>query len=257
MKKISLFGICLVFLIVLALPLPGLADDVKTTIEKPVKQAIDTRQATQQAEEKWRLDREKLVQRFEALETQHARLVKEIADLNKDVDATKIRIQQKKQQLTDIAQISKDIEPFLNDIIKSLKARISDGLPFLVAERTQRVEKLEALMPDPDITVSEKYRKVMEALVVEAEYGFTLELTQETIFVNKEAIFADIFRLGRLNLFFLSPDRTVCGFFNISEKKWEPLPSSHLHSLEIAADIAAKRHTAELLDIPIGRIVVQ
>ena len=257
MKKTSLFGICLVCLISLAMPSFGLADDVAVSIEKPVKQAIDTRQATQQAEEKWRSDREQLMRRFEALEMQHGRLVKDIDDLNQDVDATNTRIQQKKQQLTDIVQISKDIEPFLNDIINTLKTRISEGLPFLIAERTQRVEKLTSLMPDPDIAISEKYRKVMEALVVEAEYGFTLELTQETISVDGESIFADIFRLGRLNLFFLSPDRTLCGFFNIAEKQWETLPSSHLHQLEIAADIAAKRHTAELLALPIGRIVIQ
>ena len=256
-KQTSLFGIGLLLLTGLTMPLSGLAQDAVTSIEKPVKKAIDTRQATQQAEEKWRSDREKLMQRFEALEMVHGRLVKVVSDLKQDVDAAQTRIRVKEQQLADIDRISRDIEPFLNTTINALKTRISEGLPFLVAERTRRVERLAALMPDPDIAISEKYRKVMEALVVEAEYGFTLELTQETIALEGEAIFADIFRLGRLNLFFLSPDRTVCGFYNIAANKWDPLPQSHLHALVIAADIAAKRHTAELLDLPIGRIVVQ
>lgn len=230
--------------------------DTARSIEKPVRQSIKTRQATQKAEEEWRLEKEKLVSRFEALQEKEKSLRQQRKEMIKNTNAARERLVLKEKKLKDIEAISNQIRPFLDELMEGLKSSISNDLPFLSDERSRRVKKLDKLINDPEAAVSEKYRKIMEAFLVEAEYGFTIETTRETIMVNKQTMLTDIFRLGRISLFYHSLDRKHCGFYNVSEKKWQPLPASYRRDIQIAIDIAAKRRPVELLTLPLGRMVI-
>ena len=134
---------------------------------------------------------------------------------------------------------------------------IDDSLPFLMTERCQRLEKLNNLLATPKVSISEKYRKVMEALLVEAEYGFTIEARQETIEIAGQKRLVNIFRLGRLSLFYQSLDRKECGFYNVAEKLWQPLKAKYNHDIHCALAIAAKQQPAEIISLPLGRMVVR
>ena len=60
---------------------PGIASDTERRIEKPVRQAIKTRRASQQAEEKWRLEKEKLTDQFEQLQAEQKQLQQQQREL--------------------------------------------------------------------------------------------------------------------------------------------------------------------------------
>jgi hypothetical protein len=107
------------------------------------------------------------------------------------------------------------------------------------------------------VDIGEKYRKIMEALLVEAEYGFTIEAYQETITIDGQALLADIFRLGRISLFYQSLDRKRCGFYNTADGTWQSLDTVHNAAIQSAIDIAAKRRPIELLCLPVGRMAAQ
>jgi hypothetical protein len=231
--------------------------DPHKKITLPVKAAIEARQATQAAEEAWRLEKEKLVARLDQLQHEQARLEDSRVQLLAEIDAAQTRLVAKEQQLTDIEQISSQIRPFVEAQVTALAANLAEGLPFLTAERQQRIAALTTLMTDPEVAISETYRKAMEALLIEAEYGFTSEVYRETITVDGQTLLADIFRLGRLGLFFQSLDRKQCGFFNIAADTWQPLPDLHNRSLATAIEIAAKRRPVELLRLPVGRMAIQ
>ncbi len=224
-------------------------------IEQPVKEAIDIRQKTQQEEEAWRQEKQTRVMRLKQLEAEQNALRQEMQALEADIRATKDRLADKKNQLDDIQQISEQIQPFLDELRSRLKAGIAADLAFLPDERQERMEKMEKLLDEPDVESSEKYRKVMEALLIEAEYGFTTEVYQDIITIEGQKRLVNIFRLGRINLFYLTLNREKCGFYNIAEKQWQPLSGLHLAEIETAVDIATKRETAELLTLPLGRIV--
>jgi hypothetical protein len=226
-------------------------------IEIPVRQSITTLKQTQQREEQWRQEKEKLVARFEQLRHRQSQMQSRVAHLRQQIDATKKRVDVKKKQLADIEQIAGQINPFLEWLVTALKARIADDLPFLTAERKQRVHRLEQLLADPEVPVSEKYRKMMEALQVEAEYGFTIETYQETVTLDGQTLLADIFRLGRLGLFCLSLDERVGGFYNPAVGAWQPISPAHKQALRIAIDIAAKRQPVKLLTLPLGKLVAR
>lgn len=251
--------ILLMMVICIWLPakLPARTNDTQGRIEEPVQNAIHTRQDTQRNAEAFRLEKEKLVARFTQLQKEQTLLKQQQSQLTEKRDATRMRLAKKEKQLADIEQITTQIQPFLKDLVSALRTQVAQDLPFLKNERQRRIAKLETLMSDPEVDASERYRKVMEALLVEAEYGFTIETYQETITVAGRPLLADIFRLGRIALYYQSLDRKEAGFYNVAADKWEPLPAAHTAAVTTAVDIAAKRQPVELLTLPLGRLVIQ
>jgi hypothetical protein len=246
-------------LCVTAVAFPAAGDQLPTATEQitpPVEAAIKTRQATQKAEAAWREERETLVARLTTLENEAARLQGEQSERQAEIDAARTRLAAKQQQLADIEEISGQIEPFVTQLAHALSQQLAEDPPFLGGERRQRLAALDALLADPDAAVSEKYRKAMEALLIEAEYGFTIETYRETISVDGQPLLVDIFRLGRLGLFYQSLDRSRCGFFNVAYRSWQSLAEHHNSALTSAIEIAAKRRSVEILHLPLGRMVV-
>jgi hypothetical protein len=112
-------------------------------------------------------------------------------------------------------------------------------------------------MEDPEVSVSEKFRKAMEALLVEAEYGSTIEVYQQTIAVDDAPSLVNVFRLGRISLFYQTLDQKRCGFYDVAAAAWRPLPTAFNRCLQTAIEIGAKRRPVELLTLPLGRMVGQ
>ena len=190
-------------------PAPWAAGDaVREKVEKQVRQAIDTQQATQKAKEAWRQDREKRMALLASLQQEQARLEEEDAHLREERIARQERIAAKKHQLAAGEEIGNQLAPSLEEVLTALRARIDGDQPFLTEERRRRVDTLDALLADPGVTVSEKFRKVMEALMIEAEYGHTIEVYQDTIEVDGQPLLANVFRLGSISLFFQTLDHS-------------------------------------------------
>lgn len=229
-------------------------NDFSNQVKKPVREAITVRQETQKAEEAWMSERQKLLVELENLQQEQQLLQKQRDDLHDMTIKARDRIAAKEKHLADIAQISTQITPFLEQVLEQLGSLISEDIPFLVTERQERLSRLYGLMDDPEVQVSEKFRKVMEALLIEAEYGNTIEVYQETIVVEDQSILVNIFRLGRLSLFYQTLDEKSSGFYDVSSRAWQPLPRSYNHGIQTAINIGAKRQPAELIAMPLGRI---
>lgn len=233
------------------------AGEVEERIESPVRSAIATRKATQQSEEQWRKERQILENRLAALELEVRQHSDSRDGLARDVKATKERITDKEKELADIQRISSEMAPFLNELVARLEQLPLEDLPFLPEERHKRLARLKKIMRDPEIEVSEKYRKAMEALLVEAEYGLTIETYQQEITIDGQEMLVNIFRLGRLALYYQTLDKTACGFYNVVTNQWQPLESRHNQAIETAIAIAAKQRPAELINMPLGMMVSQ
>jgi hypothetical protein len=198
-----------------------------------------------------------LLARYDALEEENKALRDQTEALRATTAAAGERVAAKEKQLADTRAINERMGPFLAETIGELRRLLDEGAPFLMEERRQRVDRLEALRDDPDVSLSEKYRKVMEALLVEAEYGCTLEVYRQAIVVENQPLQAEILRLGRLALFYLTLDGGRCGLYNEAAAAWQPLPDARRAAVAKAMDIGAKRQAAELLDMPLGRMVAR
>lgn len=235
----------------------ALAGNVKKEIQAPVHEAVGIEQKTQAREVNWRTEKEKKTLVFEALEKELTMLEKELNTEAARRTALISSIIRKTKQIEDLAEIEGQMSPFLCDLLDKIKEINARDLPFLQEERQKRIQALEELNANPQVPVSEKFRKLMEALLVETEYGTTIEAYQQTIPLSGEETLVNIFRLGRLRLFYQTLDKQECGFFNPAQKVWEPLGNTHLKTIQAAIDMGLKRKPVEILTLPIGRIVVQ
>lgn len=245
----------LCFYCILTYPQATYSSEVQEKIEKPVEEAISIMQNTQKEEESWRRIQDKLSAELELLESRVAELTAFRDKQKEQLTQTNRRIASKKQQLADVQQIGKEMNPFLTQLVAQLTALPENDLPFLQAERQQRMKKLVDILGDPEITVSEQYRKAMEALLIEAEFGVTIETYQETLGIDNQQTLVNILRLGRLGLYYVTLDEGSCGYYNIAEQNWQTLSDSYIYPLQTAVAIAGKQRPAEFIDMPLGRIV--
>jgi hypothetical protein len=235
----------------------GSSEDIGEKVRQPVRESVEIRKQTQAENEQWQKDKEMLAARYDRLQEENRRLASIEEDLEKNVAATIRRVERKEKQLADIQQITEGIDPFLYDLVGRITALSSEGMPFLKEERARRAENLQKMMGNPDVQTSEKFRKVMEALLVEAEYGNTIEVYQETIDVSGRTMLVNIFRLGRVSLFYQTMDQMESGWFDVAGGRWEMLPKTHNRAISSAIDIGAKRKPVEFLTLPLGRMVVR
>jgi ABC-type transporter Mla subunit MlaD len=227
---------------------------VSKDIEAPVDKAVDTRQATQKSREKWDAQRQKLAEEYDRLKAENEQL----AFANKNLNQKVGELEQSNQDLTRekeaAERIKTELAPFLGDLLGRLNSLVAADAPFLSRERRDRLTRLAVILADPEITIAEKYRKMMEALFVEAEYGNTVEVYREKIVVDGTQVLADIFRMGRTALFFLALDRESAGIFDVAKNQWHTLDKTRVPAVEAVVDMAAKHRPMEVVTLPIGAI---
>ena len=72
--------------------------DTGWQIEGPVRQSITTLKQTQQQEERWRQEQEKLVARFEQLQQRQSEMQSRVAQLRQQIEATRVRVAAEERQ---------------------------------------------------------------------------------------------------------------------------------------------------------------
>ncbi len=232
----------------------GFAQDFYKKVQEPVKKSITIRQRIQKQREKWHKEYLELKKRYDELASE----VEDLEDKNKDL---KLQIVQKQNsinkcedELKKLKEISKKMLPFLWDVSKNLKAFIEADVPFLKEEREKRIFTLKKVLEDPEISIGEKFRKVMEALFIEAEYGNTIEVYQDKVKINNKDIEGNVFRLGRIAMFFQSPDEKITAVYDPAGGVWKTLPKKYNRVISTAIDIAQRRRPASILILPIGKL---
>lgn len=244
-------------LLLLFFPFVNHAATVERQVEKPLRSAVDTGQKSQKEMDAWQNQRAELNARYDALTEETAGLESYEKNLLLTVEAGRKRLAAKEEQLAETEKISEGIAPFLEELLSRLREVSSDGPPFLAKERAARLVKMEEMMVDPEVSIGEKYRRLMEALQIEAEYGFTTEVYQQEIETDAGLLLVDIFRLGRLNLFYISLDGQGCGFYNEAAGTWQPLADTWLRPITAAIAMVRKEQPVDFVDLPLGEIDVR
>ena len=172
--------------------------------------------------------------------------------LAKLVDQQKLSLSSIQRQLENAEETQRTIVPFINKMIETLEKFVRLDLPFLLDERRQRVATLKQIINFPDITLPDKYRRVMEAYQIEIEYGRTIEAYNDTITVDNEEYTVDILRVGRLIMVFQTSDGELSGVWNKHSKAWRKLPSDYNRSIGKGLLIAKKQAPPELIKLPVS-----
>jgi Protein of unknown function (DUF3450). len=160
------------------------------------------------------------------------------------------------RMIKEAARIHEELQSYLETVVTRLEGWIKKDVAFLSEERTDRLASIKEMLDRQDKPLAEKYRRVMEALQIETEYGRTVEVYQKTIELEEKPRLVDVLRVGRLSLFCRTPDGKLAGAFDQRNQKWAVLPSKYRREINKAADVAGRRRTIELTKLPIGRLTV-
>jgi len=247
--------VAIIILLVMAHPVLG--EDLSEKIEKPVKRSVEIRQKTQKEEDRWAEEKAKMQAEYKELELMRENLLAVNKRLRQEIDVHHEEIASIEGKIEEIERISEELLPCLFDALERLEESVASSLPFLPKERERRLKGLRRILEDPKNSTSEKFRRIMEALSVEAGYGNRVEVYQERIDVEGKNILVNIFRLGRLSLFFQTLDQETTGFYNPACTAWVQFPRGCNREINKAIDIAGKKRSIDLLTLPLGRVVVQ
>ncbi len=156
------------------------------------------------------------------------------------------------RQLTDFQEVQTDIVPLMFDMIDSLDRFIAADLPFNLTERRDRVERLREMMDESEITISEKYRKIMEAYQIEVAFGRDMEAVVGDLPSGGETRKVEFLRIGRILLAYQTANKEETGFWNKNTGQWEPLPDEYRSAITDGLRIARKQSAPNLLKLPIN-----
>jgi hypothetical protein len=148
--------------------------------------------------------------------------------------------------------INRQIFPLMERMIDGLETSVSLDVPFLMEERTNRINTLKDIMERSDVSVAEKFRKVMEAYQIEMDYGTTVDEYSETIELEDGSTRTyNVLRVGRVGLYFQSDDTQITGRWSMDEKKWV-LDNSARNEVRKGLRMAKQLIAPELILIPIS-----
>ena len=94
----------------------------------------------------------------------------------------------------------------------------------------------------------------VEALQIEAQYGGTVEVYQDRITVAGESVHTDILRLGRLSLFWMTPDGRRAGQYDEAADQWVELPGKYRRSIQRTMEMTTRMRPTAIVELPIGRV---
>lgn len=156
------------------------------------------------------------------------------------------------EQMLEIEITQRNIMPLMLRMQKVLEQFVELDAPFLEQERKLRITNLQQMMDRSDIDLSEKYRRLIEAYVIETDYGRTIENYTGTLELDGKQNTVDFLRFGRLGLYYLTLDGNQAGYWMRKEKRWETLPDSYRSSILQGLRIAKKQAAPDLLKLPVS-----
>jgi len=225
-------------------------------LQKKVTQTIEIRQQTQKKEDAWAGKKAELMARYRSLKANQDHLEKFKLKTESALSSQNARLAEVERKIKESARIRKELQSYLESAVAQLEEFIKKDLLFLPKERSARLASIEETLARPDKPAAEKYRRVMEAFQIEAEYGRTVEVYQDTIDLNGQSVLMDIMRLGRLSLFCQTPDGRMVGHYDRAAGRWVSLPSKYRREINKAVDMARRQRTIDLVRLPIGRIII-
>tara|TARA_B100000530_G_scaffold248995_1_gene163553 strand:- start:179 stop:1006 length:828 start_codon:yes stop_codon:yes gene_type:complete len=171
--------------------------------------------------------------------------------LRRLIESQQKEIRSIKRQTEEIESIETGALPLMLEMTETLNQLIEGDIPFLTQERRDRVENLKRLIDRADVTAGEKYRRIMEAYLIEADYGRTIESYRGELDMEGTARTVDFLRVGRIGLYYQTLDSEETGNWDKADRQWEVLEDEYRRSVRDGLRIARKQSPPTLLRLPV------
>ena len=241
-------------MMVLVLTATGMMPDAGAQALRAVtaeQKAADEAAQASQTQINTLLDRKQdLANRYAQIMAETDSLVKYNEHLSGQVKAQQSEMASIERQLLEIETTNREVQPLMQRMVDTLAEFISLDVPFLLEERTKRINDIRDLQMRSDVSISEKYRRIMEAYQIELEFGRTFDSYQGTVGDGGSAKTVEFVRLGRVSLMYQTLDGQETGYWDAMNKKWV-MDNSYAAAVKDALGVAKKEGAPDLVTIPV------
>ncbi len=147
--------------------------------------------------------------------------------------------------------INRQIFPLMERMIDGIEQSIALDIPFLMGERSRRVDNLKEILQRSDVSVAEKFRKVMEAYQIENDYGSSSETYRQSLVIDDTTRDYNMLRIGRIGIYFQSDDSRITGAWDPAAGQYVILGNEHRNEIKKGIRMAKDLIAPELLLLPV------
>ena len=138
------------------------------------------------------------------------------------LQSQKAEIASLRRQLGTVEQIKQGMSPMMLKMAIAIEDEIKSDLPFNIDERLARVDRVKAVLANPDVSPAEQYRQVLNAFKIEVSYGQGID-SYEGAHPTRPGNVVNFLRFGRTSLVYMTKDETEVARYNTESRSWDVL----------------------------------
>ncbi|MDP6977622.1 MAG: DUF3450 domain-containing protein [Myxococcota bacterium] len=184
------------------------------------------------------------LKQIDSIEQYNAQILKLISAQEEEIGSLGTQVGQ-------VQSVGRSVTPLMMRMVDAIEKFVELDVPFLIDERTERIDKLRKVMERADVTTPEKFRSIMEAYQIENEYGRTIEAYRASLVIGDKETTVDFLRFGRIALVYQSLDETLQGRWDQQSRSWVALDGSFRSAIRHGLKIARKQSAPDLINLPL------
>lgn len=162
------------------------------------------------------------------------------------IDSQAANITSLEAQLAGLDATAASLEPLMTRMYSELEDFVDADLPFLRSERAVGLDRLADLMAQEG-NVSEKFRRLLEAIQIELEYGRTFA-TYSGVLADGRAV--DFVHVGRIAFLYRTVDGLESGYWDAAQGAWV-VAEGNDREIRDALSMAKEQVAPDLLVLPV------
>lgn len=222
-------------------------------VQEQIAEAVADQQKAGREMAAWEAERNEMLREIERLNIRIKYLDHQKSQYGAYTERRRAEIARLERRAEAVGAMNLALAPFLSEVADRLTRFIQGDMAFLTGEREQRMEGVREALTDYRLSLDEKFRRVLEALTVEVQYGHSVDTGEATVVIDGTPRRVETLRLGRVAQYYRSTDGRAVGMRTPSAPDWRPLPPGDARSLGMAAEMADRRRIIDLVRLPVER----
>lgn len=165
-----------------------------------------------------------------------------------------VEISELQRQLERVDTLEATLTPMLLEMAVALEDFIASDLPFQTELRQSRLDNIQTLLGDATVSPAETYRVILNAYEIEASYGRSLRVYEDTVDVEGEPAQVKFLQIGRVALIRVFQSGSRQGDMQMMTKdnqEWRDLPGGYAGNVQRAIRIGEEVTTPEVFIAPL------
>ena len=207
--------------------------------------------ASQQRVESLDDEADTMVREFRAVLQQKDNIALFVAQQDIFLQSQTSEIDSLRRQLGTVEQIKQGMSPMMLKMAVAIQDAVNEDLPFNLAERQGRIDRMMAVLGDPDVSPAEQYRQVLNAFKIEVSYGQGID-SYEGAHPTRPGNVVNFLRFGRTALVYMTKDESEIARYDIGSRSWEVLSGADGLQMRQAIRVAKGEAAPEIVFAPVS-----